>query len=68
MNRCGRKLRAEGLLYEQRVKIHAYMKSLTPSQKDYQKGIKQRKKPRWKEDLEWEKDSRQTKMGIFLNR
>ena len=57
-------LRAEGLLYEQRVKIHNYMKSLTPSQKDHIKGLKQRKKPRWKEDLEREKASRQTKMGL----
>ena len=57
-------LRAEGLLYEQRVKIHAYMKSLTPSQKDFQKGIKQRKKPRWKEDLEREQESRQPDIGL----
>ena len=57
-----KELRKEGLLYEQRVKVHAHLKTLTPRQKDWKKGIKQRKKPRWKEDLEQEQASRQQKL------
>ena len=58
-------LRREGLLYKQRLEVHAYMKTLTQQQKDWQKGIKQRKKPRWKEDLERKKASRQPEMGLI---
>ena len=57
-----KELKKEGLLYAQRLKVHDHLKTLTPQQKDWKKGIKQRKKPRWKEDLEREKDSRQTKL------
>ena len=57
-------LRREGLLYKQRLEVHAYMKTMTQQQKDWKKGIKQRKKPRWKEDLEREKESRQQEKGL----
>lgn len=58
-------LRAEGLLYQQRLKVHDHLKTLTPQrEKDFKKGTQQRKKPRWKEDLEREQDSSQPEIGL----
>ena len=59
-----RELKAEGLMYEQRLDVHAHLKTLSQYQKDWKKGIKQRKKPRWKEDLEREQESRQPEIGL----
>ena len=64
MNRCGQNCGRKACFMSKGLKIHDYLKTLTPQQKDFKKGIKQRKKPRWKEDLEREKESRQPEIGL----